>query len=274
MSDSSGRSQRRESHARGKGELSYSRHSVSVDRGFAILERFSGERGSESIADISAAVRLPRSSVHRYLQTLAALGLVEQRGTPRRRYRLAASAAAPGISAIAATGVPGVAHDELTALRRSTSYTARLAVRIELDALLVGQAPSLAEGQSMFARDLRPGARLSGERSALGKVLLAHLRVDQLPPSLRQQGQHAHATLDGVREQGHATEHGEHAFAIAVPVQLETGETIAALDLVGCPPNVTLQLLAAHLDKLHDTAARLAREIGDLPWRGWARRQH
>jgi DNA-binding IclR family transcriptional regulator len=244
-----------------------------VDRGFAILERFSGERGSESIADISAAVRLPRSSVHRYLQTLAALGLVEQRGTPRRRYRLTASAATPGISAITATGVPGAARDELTALRRSTSCTARLAVRIELDALLVGQAPSLAEGQSMLARDLRPGARLSGEHSAIGRALLAHLRVDRLPPSLRQQGQRAYESLDGVREQGYATEHGEHAFAVAVPVQLETGETIAALDLVGCPPNVTLQSLAAHLDELRDTAARLAGEIGELPWTRWPQRQ-
>jgi DNA-binding IclR family transcriptional regulator len=273
MSDSSGRSRRGESHRRRPaGEPSYSRHSVSVDRGFAILERFSGERGSESIADISAAVQLPRSSVHRYLQTLAALGLVEQRGTPRRRYRLTAGASAPGIVAIASTGLQSVARNELVALRRGTSCTARVAVRVELDALLIAHARSFAEGQAMLTCDVRPGARLQGEHNALGQVLLANLRVDQLPPNLRQQGQYAYAALAKVREQGYATQRDDRVCALAVPVLLETGETVAALDLIGCPPNVTPQLLHEHLAKMHDAAGRLAREIAELPWSTWPQR--
>jgi IclR family transcriptional regulator, acetate operon repressor len=248
--------------------VAHARHSVSVDRGFAILERFSGQRGSESIAAIAEAVKLPRSSVHRYLQTLAALGLVEQRGTPRRRYRLTPIAAGPGIAAIGATGMRALAHDELLTLRRSTECTARIAIRIELDALLVDQVPSFAEGQSLLALDTRPGTRLPG-RGALGQALIAHLDVEGLKPSLRMHGREVHAELADVRERGYAVEDDGWACSLAVPIRLEARNSIAAIDLRGCAPQVTLATLEAHIGTLQATARRLATAIEPLQWVQW-----
>lgn len=255
-------------HASPAERVAHARHSVSVDRGFAILERFSGQRGSESIAAISEAVRLPRSSVHRYLQTLAALGLVEQRGTPRRRYRLTSSAASPGIAAIGATGMRVLAHDELLVLRRSTQCTARLAVRIELDALLVDQAPSFAEGQGLLALETRPGARLPGG-SALGQALIAHLDVEGLKPSLRKEGREVHAELAGVRNRGYAVEDDGWACSLAVPIRLQARNSIAAIDLRGCAPQVTIAALEAHLSTLRAAAHRLATDVEALQWAQW-----
>ncbi len=273
MSDSSGRTpRRRRPAAAGSGASSHSKHSVSVDRGFAILERFSGERGSESVADISDSIGLPRSSVHRYLQTLAALGLVEQRGTPRRRYRLTAGAAAPGLAAIAATGLPRIAHPELDALRRGASCTARLAVRIELDALLVDFAPSFAAGQGELALAERSGTRLPGQRSAAGRALLAALDVDALPRDLQERARTAQTALESVREEGWASEDGERAegaCALAVPIALARGEAIAALELIGRAPEVTLDVLMRHLGDLQAAAQRLAAPIAALPWAQW-----
>lgn len=241
---------------------------MSVDRGFAILERFSGQQGSESIAAIAEAVGLPRSSVHRYLQTLAALGLVEQRGTPRRRYRLTPGAASPGIAAIGATGMRALAHDELLTLRRSTQCTARLAIRIELDALLVDQVPSFAEGQSLLALDTRPGARLPGH-GALGQALIAHLDVAGLRPSLREAGREVHAKLAGVRKLGYAVEDDGRACALAVPIQIQARDPIAAIDLRGCGPQVTIARLEANLSTLQAAAQRLAADIEALQWAQW-----
>lgn len=273
MSDSSGRTPRPRQRATAEnGASAPSKHSVSVDRGFAILERFSGERGSESVADISDSVGLPRSSVHRYLQTLAALGLVEQRGTPRRRYRLTAGAAGPGLAAIAATGLPRIAHPELDGLRRRTSCTARLVVRIELDALLVDLAPSFAAGQGELALAERPGARLPGQRSAAGRALLAALDVDALPQGLQERARAAQVALQSVRERGWASEDGERAegtCALAVPIALERGNAIAALELIGGAPAVTLEVLMRHLDDLEAAAQRLAAPIAALPWAQW-----
>lgn len=249
------------------------RHSVSVDRGFAILERFTGERGSESIAEIAAAVGLPRSSVHRYLQTLSALGLVEQRGMPRRRYRLTATAGNPGIAALGATGLRSVAHADLVSLRRASGCTARLAVRIGLDALLVDQAPSFEPGQSQLALQTRPGARLpAGERSALGQALQLSLRAGEGPTALRRNAS-GDGETDAISAEGIAVEEGlltAGVCALAVPVcHPHTGEALAAIDLMGQAPQITLQRLEAHADKLHASARRLAPAIADLPWARW-----
>ncbi len=251
----------------------YNRHSVSVNRGFAILERFTGQRGSESIADIAASVDLPRSSVHRYMQTLAVLGLVEQRGTPRRRYRLTAAAGGPGIVAIACTGLGAAAHDELVALRRDSACTARLAIRLGLDALLVEQAVSFAPGQGTLALDARPGTQIQDAHCALRQVLLADLDLDALPNELRRRGHAAHAALAEVRKRGVAIEEGAGragSCAVAVPIVLADGaEAIAAIDLIGHAPEVTLAMLRAHLDKLQAAARRLAPIVAELPWTRW-----
>jgi DNA-binding IclR family transcriptional regulator len=251
----------------------YNRHSVSVDRGFAILERFDGQRGSESIADIAVSVDLPRSSVHRYMQTLAVLGLVEQRGTPRRRYRLTAAAGSPGNLAIASTGLGAAAHDELIALRRASSCTARLAIRLGLDALLIDQAVSFAPGQGMLALDARSGTRFRDARCALRQVLLAELDLDSLPDELRRRGSSARAALAKVRKHGVAIEDGAGEggpSAVAVPIFLAgRTEAIAAIDLIGNAPEVTLAMLQAHLDELQAAAQRLAPIIAELPWAQW-----
>lgn len=273
MSDSSGQRRPPRSTSAAERDRGYNRHSVSVDRGFAILERFNERRGSESIADIAASVDLPRSSVHRYMQTLAVLGLVEQRGTPRRRYRLTAAAAGPGIVAIACTGLGAAAHDELVALRNASGCTARLAIRLRLDALLIEQAVSFAPGQGMLALDARPGARLGDAHCALRQALLADLDLDALPQGLRRAGRAAHAALAEVRKRGFAIQDGAGkagSLAIAAPILLPgRGEPIAAIDLIGNAPEVSLASLQAHVGELQAAAQRLAPVIAELPWTQW-----
>lgn len=251
-------------------EPGHSRHSVSVDRGFAILERFDGKRSSESLAEIATSVQLPRSSVHRYLQTLAVLGLVEQRGTPGRRYRLTPVAASPGAAAIAATGLAEVAHAELAVLCRQSGCTTRLAARAGLDALLIDQAASLAPGQRLLALDARPGTKLSDPSCALRQALLARLDLDALPADLRRRGRAAHKDLAEVRERGVAVESDSEVCAIAVPVFVPgRDEAIAAIDLVGVAPQVAPADLEAQLGRLKATAERLAPAIAELPWAQW-----
>jgi DNA-binding IclR family transcriptional regulator len=218
-------------------------------------------------------VKLPRSSVHRYLQTLAALGLVEQRGAPRRRYRLTATAGAAGIVAIASTGLRASAHPELVGLRRLSGCTARIAIRLRLDALLIDQAVSFAPGQGLAALNIRPGARICAPASALRQVLLANLNLEALPPELSDRARGAHAELQQVRLDGCATQAGSGAAgtsALAVPVHIDgQDEAIAAIDLIGQEPEVSLALLQRHLKDLQAAAARLAQPIADLRWAQW-----
>lgn len=273
MADTAGRARRPRSATAGKLQPTDTRHSVSVDRGFAILERFSGERESESIAEIATAVGLPRSSVHRYLQTLSVLGLVEQRGMPRRRYRLTATAGNPGIAALRATGLQSVAHTELVSLRRTSGCTARLAVRVGLHALLVDQAPSFEPGQGHLALQIRPGARVpGGEHSALRQALQIPLTSELQPIGLPHDAG-AQQSRNGMVERGIAVEEGLLAAgvcALAVPVcHPHTSEPIAAIDLLGQAPQITLRRLEANAEELQAVARRIAPAIADLPWSRW-----
>lgn len=275
MSESSGHRRPRPRVVAAEREPDHGRHSTSVDRGFAILERFDGKRSSESLAEIAASVQMPRSSVHRYLQTLAVLGVVEQRGTPGRRYRLTPAAAIPGAAAIAATGLPPIAQPELAALRRTSGCTARLAARAGLDALLVDQSVSLAPGQRLLALDARPGAKLGEPACALRQALLAQLDLDALPADLRRRGRAARKDLAEVRERGVATQDDANVCAIAVPIFVPgRDEAIAAIDLVGAAPQVTPAVLEAQLDRLRATAERLTPAIAELPWAQWRPRQY
>ncbi len=62
------------------------RYSQSLERGLAILECFTPQTPVLGISDIADAVEMGRSTTHRYVVTLLALGFLEQGA--RRKYRL------------------------------------------------------------------------------------------------------------------------------------------------------------------------------------------
>ena len=62
------------------------RFSQSLERGLAILSCFSGERPIRGIADLADELGMSRSTTHRYVVTLVALGYLEQ--DAQRKYRL------------------------------------------------------------------------------------------------------------------------------------------------------------------------------------------
>src|ERR1700723_223939 len=63
------------------------RYSQSLERGLAILECFTPERPLQGIAELADALGMSRSTTHRYVITLVALGYLRQ--GERRKYRLA-----------------------------------------------------------------------------------------------------------------------------------------------------------------------------------------
>ena len=106
------------------------RYSQSLERGLAILGCFTPKRPVLGIADIADELGMSRSTTHRYVITLVALGFLEQGAS--RKYRLGLRVTDLGMSALNSTGLREHAHPYLEELRQRTSYTASLAV---LDAL-------------------------------------------------------------------------------------------------------------------------------------------
>jgi DNA-binding IclR family transcriptional regulator len=102
------------------------RKSQSLQIGLAVLQMFSADRPVMGIADIADALKICRSTTHRYVITLQACCFLEQ-GTDRK-YRLAPRALNPGMSVLGATGLSRVSTPLLRALCDLVGHTVSLAV--------------------------------------------------------------------------------------------------------------------------------------------------
>src|SRR5271157_5160609 len=149
------------------------RYSQSLERGLAILGCFTPKRPVLGIADIADELGMSRSTTHRYVITLVALGYLEQGAS--RKYRLGLRVTDLGMSALNSTGLREHAHPYLEELGQRTSYTTGLGVLDGLDVLLVNRAPSLRRGPRDVDLDLHAGSRVPAYCTALGKLLLANL---------------------------------------------------------------------------------------------------
>ena len=78
------------------------------------------------IADIADELGMSRSTTHRYVITLVALGYLEQGAS--RKYRLGLRVTDLGMSALNSTGLREHARPYLEELRQRTSYTVNLSV--------------------------------------------------------------------------------------------------------------------------------------------------
>ncbi len=149
------------------------RYSQSLERGLAILGCFTPKRPVLGIADIADELGMSRSTTHRYVITLVALGYLEQGAS--RKYRLGLRVTDLGMSALNSTGLREHAHPYLEELRQRSTYTASLAVLDGADILYVDRARSFRRGQSRIDLDLHAGSRLPAYCTAMGKLLLANL---------------------------------------------------------------------------------------------------
>src|SRR5271165_7681058 len=123
------------------------RYSQSLERGLAILGCFTPSRPVLGIADIADELGMSRSTTHRYVITLVALGYLEQGAS--RKYRLGLRVTDLGMSALNSTGLREHARPDLEELRQRTSYTANLAVLDGPDILIINRARSFRRGQDV-----------------------------------------------------------------------------------------------------------------------------
>src|ERR1700686_1043346 len=111
------------------------RYSQSLERGLAILACFTPERPVLGIADIADELGMSRSTTHRYVITLVALGYLEQGAS--RKYRLGLKVTDLGMAALNSTGLREHAAEYLEELRQRTSYSTCISVLDGTDILCI-----------------------------------------------------------------------------------------------------------------------------------------
>jgi len=251
------------------------RYSQSLERGLAILSSFTPERPVRGIADVADDLGMRRSTTHRYMSTLVALGYLEQGAA--RKYRLGLRVTDLGMSALNSTALREHARPYLEELCRQSSYTVSLAVLDGPEIVYVDRVRSARRTQGKDL-DLAPGSRLPAYCTAMGKLLLAFLpeeeqrnllseiRPTRMGPNTITSKSQLRAELENVREEGFAVNDQELApelYAIAAPVRSESHEVVAAASLTAHSSLISLEELVEHLGPhLVATADRISARLG------------
>jgi IclR family transcriptional regulator, pca regulon regulatory protein len=252
------------------------RYSQSLERGLAILGCFTPKRPVLGIADIADELGMSRSTTHRYVITLVALGYLEQGAS--RKYRLGLRVTDLGMSALNSTGLREHAHPYLEELRQRTSYTTSIGVLEGTEVLYVDRVRSFRRGPGKVDMNLHTGSRVPAYCTAMGKLLLAHLPEAEQRDligsmKLNKQGPNTITSKKALREEleeiataGFAVDDEEVAaelFAIAAPVRNEAREVVAAAGLAAHSSVISLEELVDALGPhLVSTADRISARLG------------
>ena len=252
------------------------RYSQSLERGLAILGCFTPKRPVLGIADIADELGMSRSTTHRYVITLVALGYLEQGAS--RKYRLGLRVTDLGMSALNSTGLREHAHPYLEELRQRSSYTTNLGVLDGADVLYVDRVRSHRRGQSENDLNLHTGSRLPAYCTAMGKLLLANLpdaeqreliasvKLAKHGPNTITSKKALREELDAILAAGFAVNDQELArglYAIAAPVRNDAREVVAAASMSAPSSMISLEELVDALGPhLVSSADRISARLG------------
>jgi IclR family pca regulon transcriptional regulator len=212
---------------------------MSLARGLSVLQAFSDQRRSLTIAQISHKTAIPRASVRRCLHTLIQLGYAEADGN---HFSLKPKVLTLGYSYLSSTPLTVSAHPYLNQISRALNESCSLAVLQDDEVLYVGRSAT----SRIMSVSLTTGSRLPAYCTSLGRVLLAHLAPEELEAYLERVPLKAltertvvsparlKELLAGVRANGYALVEEELEIglrSIAVPVRGASGNVLAALNV-------------------------------------------
>jgi IclR family pca regulon transcriptional regulator len=252
-------------------------YSQSLERGLAILSAFRSGRPDLGISDLAREIGLGRSTTHRYVATLAALGYLQQNRTTRK-YRLGPRVLDLGFSAINSMELRELAAPHLQQLSDETGFTVNMAILDGVDIVYVERCRSSRVAQREIDLNLHVGSRMPAYCTSMGKVLLAFMAQDECEAvldssTLARRGPNTlttrkalRAELERVRRDGFAINNEELAYglrSIAAPVRQSDGAVASAVNLAVHSSMVSMQELVARLTPaLLQTAAEISARAG------------
>ena len=244
----------------------------SLGRAFGILEQVAHHREGIGLAELSKLVGLHNSTTFHLAKTMVSLGYLRQE-KDSKRYRIGRPLFALAASALDEIEMVNVATPILEELSRETGESAHFAVRMG-DAVVVIARTS---GPGAFQLTDRVGVVRPAHCTALGKIILASLRQDQLTrflgrvdmkPSTKKSITDTAVLVREIAEikrTGIAFDDGEfnpEVRCVAVPVTDFTGQVIGALGISGPIWRLSNQALHNSAQIVQAAATRLSAEFG------------
>ena len=244
----------------------------SIERAFVILEEVARNRDGIGLSELSKRVGLHNSTTFHLVKTMVSLGYIRQI-RDSKRYRIGRPLFALASSALDEIEMVSLATPVLEDLSRESGESSHFAVRMGDSAVVIART----SGPSAFQLAERVGVIRPAYCTALGKVMLAALRPEQLetylaraeltpyspksiidPEALRRD-------LAEVREQGVAFDDGEfnaEVRCVAVPVRDFTSQVMGAIGISGPVWRMSIQALQGRTRTVQQAALRLSGEFG------------
>ena len=215
----------------------------SVERVSAILLAFSKDGPLLKLTDIARRLDLPKSAVHRILDSLVQTGFV-MREPESARYRLGPQAVELGMAAIGAPDVATIADPLMRWLTTEMQETTTLSLRVGWERFYAAQI----ESNQNVRMTVEIGRRWPLYAGASGRAILSalppaeldyYLETVDLVPLTRGTiigKERLRAELVGDCGRGYASSSGERdpsAAAVAAPIKGQSGRVIGSLSICG-----------------------------------------
>jgi len=244
---------------------------VALERGIHVLEAVVEQGAEASLADITARVSLPKTTVHRLLQTFVERGYVQTRGDGRYR-------GGPRVLAVAGRIVEAVGYARLIDpilrdLQGHTDETIHFAVLSGLEAIYVAKLA----GHRPYQMASQIGNPLRLHSTAIGKAILSYLpeerqstlievievsrRTDATITSRRKLEEEARLT----RKRGYALddeENEEGIRCVGVPVFDYTCQAIGGISISGPVFHLSMEDVTSLIPVLRTAGRRASEALG------------
>lgn len=242
-----------------------------LDRAVGILELLSRTEEEMSLGELTAAIGLHKSTVHRLLMVLESHGLVE-RSSLHGRYRLGMRLFELGSTAVANLRLRESARPRMVWLANEVQETVHLSMLDHGSVICIDKI----EPERSIHMSFRIGNRFDAHVTASGKAMLAHLSEAELHEYLRTCNlrmftrktitdlNQLTAELNQVRELGYAVSDGEaelEVASVAVPILGSQGRVLASMCIIGPAYRITRDRIPALVERLRSVCGTLSTQL-------------
>lgn len=244
-----------------------------ISKGMAILECFGSERHRLNISIAAEKTGLTRAAARRHLLTLEYLGYLEFDGY---YYYLAPKVLKFSGAYLSGSQLPKICQPLLNLLTTQTSLIFSVMVLDGFEAITIARSAAHQQTDRVNPYGLHLGNRLPAHATSAGKILLAHLSLEQQQEWLEKyplkrltkyscmDNQQFLHILDEIKEQDWCYSSEEHELgvhALAVPIYGPKGNVVAALNIVSPTMRTTKEYLIQQILPLLQETARDLRNV-------------
>jgi IclR family KDG regulon transcriptional repressor len=247
----------------------------SVSRAFRILSLFTHNTPRLGITEISRAMDLPKGTVHGLTRTLLRGGFLQQ-DPNTSKYFLGLKIYELGVILAASLEINVKSAGPAYQLTKRTRLVSRIAIWDGNSALIT----LIIDPRSYSSFVHQMGPRVPAYCSAVGKILLAFLKDEELEAYLKQtelvpytsrtitQREKLVRELERTRQRGYSTDREETVLDLAcigVPLFGRGGRLEASMSLSGDPGRIYGEQAKGLVEALLKTAREISRSMGSFP---------